>query len=191
MKVKKILKNDYKNWYKIVKDILLSEEFQKRKIFKHHEHETVYTHSILVSAYSYKIAKKCKVNLVNCSVAGILHDFYTKAWLYSPELEILEEKYRINFSNSKSKNKFLEKHGFTHPLSAAENSLEYYPKLVNDKILSSIRTHMFPLSIFTKYKFPKYKESWIIIYADKIVSLKDFPKIKEIPKYIGLVKSKK
>ena len=32
----------------------------------------------------------------------------------------------------------------------------------------------------------KYKESWIITYIDKAVSLKDFPNIKEIPKYLGL-----
>lgn len=45
---------------------------------------------------------------------------------------------------------------------------------------------MFPLSLFNKVKFPKYKESWIITYIDKAVSLKDFPNIKEIPKYLGL-----
>lgn len=45
---------------------------------------------------------------------------------------------------------------------------------------------MFPLSLFNKVKLPKYKESWIITYIDKAVSLKDFPNIKEIPKYLGL-----
>lgn len=57
---------------------------------------------------------------------------------------------------------------------------------MNERVENAILVHMFPLSLFNKTKFPKYKESWIITYIDKAVSLKDLPNIKEVPKYLGL-----
>lgn len=57
---------------------------------------------------------------------------------------------------------------------------------MNERVENAILVHMFSLSLFNKVKLPKYKESWIITYIDKAVSLKDFPNIKEIPKYLGL-----
>ena len=185
-----ILKEDYNSWYNIVKDIINDEEFQKRKYFKHHEKQSVYEHSILVSAYSYKIAKKHHANIYNSTTAGLLHDFYTKAWQYSPELEKLDEKYRANFKGEKHHTKLLQMHGFTHAIDASFNATTYYKDYINDRIISAIRTHMFPLSLLTKYKLPKYKESWIITLSDKIITLKDFPTLKEIPKYLGIRRKK-
>ena len=39
----------FEEWYEIVEKILLSEEFQKRKIFMHHHDMSVWDHSTLVS----------------------------------------------------------------------------------------------------------------------------------------------
>lgn len=186
--VKLILGDEYKEWYNIVKNILNNPEFLKRKLFKHHEKQSVYDHCVLVSAYAFKRAKKKRVNEKNCAIAGLLHDFYTAAWQYTKELETLDEKYRSNFIKKRNKKKFLEMHGFTHGIDAAFNTLEYFGEYSNEIIISAIRTHMFPLTLFTKYKFPKYKESWIVTMSDKLVTLKDFPKLKEVPKYLGFKK---
>lgn len=187
-KVKAVLKDDYNNWYSITKNIIIDSEYQKRKYFKHHEKESIFEHSILVSACSYKLAKKHHTNIYNSTIAGLLHDFYTYPWQYSIELEKLDSKYKEHFKENTKHKKFLELHGFTHAIDAANNASIYYEKYINEKIVSAIRTHMFPLSLLTKYKIPNCKEGYIITLADKIITLKDFPTPNEIPKYLGIRK---
>ena len=187
-KAKTVLKDDYNNWYSITKNIIIDEEYQKRRYFKHHEKESVYDHSILVSVYSYKLAKKYHTNIYNSTIAGLLHDFYTFPWQYTDDLSLLDSKYKEHFQKNNKHKKFLELHGFTHAIDAADNANIYYNKYVNEKILSAIRTHMFPLSLLTKYKIPNCKEGYIITIADKIITIKDFPSPREIPKYLGIRK---
>jgi len=178
------------SWYVIVKPILDHEEFLKRQYFKHHENQSVYEHSLLVSACAYELAFKYNANLENCAIAGMLHDFYTAAWQYSIELEQLDEKYREYFLPNYIKPALFKMHGFTHPESAAENTQEYFPQYINDHIKNAILTHMFPLSIATPNKLPKYKEAWIIQLADKIISCKDLPTLENSLKYVGLTRKK-
>lgn len=188
---KKLFKTeeDFYKWFNIVSVILNNEEFLKRKLFKHHETQSVYEHCLMVSAISYNLAVKFNANIVNCVIAGALHDFYTAAWQYSEELEKLDEKYKENFLPEKNRKKsFFKMHGFIHAISAMENSKEFFPELINYRIANAIATHMFPLCIFTRYKFPKYKESWIVTIADDIATFKDLPTIKELPKYFGIRK---
>ena len=151
--------------------------------FKHHEKQSLYTHSLLVSIFAYKYAKKHHADYKVCAIAGLLHDFYTHAWQYSKDLDNLDKKYSENL---KKKKKFSTLHAFIHPYEALINSNTYFSNLINEKVENAILVHMFPLSLFNKVKLPKYKESWIITYIDKAVSLKDFPNTKEIPKYLGL-----
>lgn len=54
-------------------------------------------------------------------------------------------------------------------------------------IENAIVTHMFPLSIFTKYKMPNCKESFLITFIDKKVSI-NMSNAKKLGKYLGLVK---
>lgn len=186
-----IYKNDefYKSWYKIVKKILKNKEFQKRRLFAHHENESLWTHSIKVSFNSYKFALKHGVNAKNCAIAGLLHDFYVRAWQDNIELEQLEDKYRDRFINPK-KEKFFEQHGFTHPEEALENSRKYFKKFLNKNIENAIATHMFPLSIFTKYKTPNCKESFVITYIDKKVSMNVLNSFNNILIYAGIINKK-
>ena len=187
-----IFKNDqyYKDWYRIVRKILKNKEFQKRRLFTHHENESLWTHSIKVSFNSYKYALKHKVNERNCAIAGLLHDFYTRAWQDSIELEQLEDKYRDRFINNK-KEKLLEMHGFTHPYEALENSRKYFKKYLNKNIENAIVTHMFPLSLFTKEKLPNCKEAFVITLIDKKVSMNVLNSFNTILKYAGLLKTEK
>ncbi len=183
-----IYKSDpnFNSWFKIVKKILHSTEFQKRRLFKHHEYESVWTHCIKVSFESYKFAKKYGYNEYNCAIAGLLHDFYTKAWQDSIELTQLDDKYRDYFIHPR-KLKLLEKHGFTHPIDALDNSKKYFRNYLNKDIENAIVTHMFPLSLFTKYKLPNNKTSLILTYIDKKMSTGTLISFKCILKYAGII----
>lgn len=140
-----------KEYYEIVKDILESDEFQRRKSFKHHGNITVYEHCLKVSKLAYKISKLFKnVDINSVIIGALLHDFYKEPWQSKPP----------------AKN-FFKKHGFTHANEAYLNVLKHYPEVVNKKVEDIITKHMFPLNI----SFPKYKESWIVTISDKIVSL--------------------
>lgn len=178
---------EFKDWYKIVRRILITKEFQKRRLFLHHENESLWTHSIKVSFLSYKFAKKHNINEYNCAIAGLLHDFYTKAWQYNSELEILNDMYKERFINKK-KEKFKELHGISHPIDALNNSKKYYKKYLNKRIENAIISHMFPLSLFNG-QIPRYKESYVITLIDKYVSF-NLSNVKEFSKYLGLKKIK-
>ena len=136
-------------YYKIIYDILKNEEFQKRKHYPHHGKISVYEHSLAVSKLSYDIAKKLKLDYKSAAIGGLLHDFYPNPW------------------PSNKQKKFFKKHGFVHAREAMENSYQYFPELMNDKISNIILRHMFPLNLCP----PKYLEGWIITLVDKYVSL--------------------
>ena len=77
-KLEKMYNNFNDEYKEIVKEILENPEFIKRKEYRHHENISVYTHSLMVSYYSYKIAKKMHLDYESTAIAGILHDFYYK-----------------------------------------------------------------------------------------------------------------
>ncbi len=134
----------------------------------HHQKESVWSHSIKVSFLSFKLAKKLQINTYNVIIAGLLHDFYTRAWQYSFELEDLDDIYKERFIKEKK----LKSHAIYHPIESLNNSRKYFENLLNKRVEDAIVKHMFPLSLFTKYKIPKYKESIIIMIVDRYVSLK-------------------
>ncbi len=162
-------KKNYNEYYKIVRPILENKEFQKRKNFPHHGKISVYDHSLKVSKISYNIAKKFKLDYKSAAIGGLLHDFYYKPW-----------------QNDLEKKKFFKQHGFIHATEALENSKNIFPNLMNEKVENIIKRHMFPLNITP----PTFKESWLVSFVDKYVSLQIFKEPKNLYKYIG-IKSKK
>lgn len=178
---------DYNEWYKIVKPIIESNEFLIRKKFTHHDN-SVYDHCKDVSYKAYLYVKNKKKHtdeeLYNVSIAGLLHDFYPYAWQNSVDLKNIDSKYST-YLNKRHYNIF-KKHGFVHARQALNNSRIYYGNYLNKRIENSILRHMFPLNIIP----PKYKEGWIITYIDKIETMKNRPKIKDIPIYIGIKRKK-
>lgn len=153
-----------------VKEILDSEEFQKRKEYEHHENESVYDHSMKVAYYSYLYAKKHNLNVRDISIGGLLHDFYYKPWKNNPE-----------------KIPFFKKHGFVHAKQARDNAYKYFPNLMNERVENIILRHMFPLNIVP----PKYKEAWVVTMMDKRSSLDVLRHPKEWPTYLGYTKKRK
>lgn len=180
----------FSSWLEIVKPVLESREFQKRRLFFHHENECLWTHLIKVSYYSYIYAKKHKLNEYDCAIAGILHDFYKEAWHDSPGMNQLEDKYTEKLRHPR-KLKLREMHGFIHPIEALDNSREYFPELLNKRIENAIVTHMFPFSLVFDEKLPKYKESLAVWYIDKKISWTNLPTPKNTLKYIGIKEKKK
>ena len=165
MKIISILKGTEKEYYEIVKDIIESKEFIKRKQFKHHGQETVYEHSLKVSIMSYKISKVLGVDYKSAAIGGLLHDFYYNPWQEDHE-----------------KKEFFQQHGFIHARQALDNSKKHYSKYMNKKIENIILRHMFPLNIIP----PRYVESWVITSVDKYVSLNVFNNPIDLPKYVGI-----
>ncbi len=171
----------FDEWLLYVEEILLSDEFQKRKLFPHHHNLSVWDHSILVSFKSFVVAKYFGASPRICAIAGLLHDFYTQAWLYSDELlKIDDGKYLSEF---KIKKPLFKMHGFVHGNDAALNVLEYFPQFNADRIINSIKRHMFPLTIIP----PKYREGYIITCVDKLNSVRELPSISVVS---GNVKNK-
>ena len=67
-------------YYNIVKGILNSPEFQKRKTYKHHDDCSVFEHCLSVSYISYRYCRKLKLNYRDAAIGGLLHDFYETPW---------------------------------------------------------------------------------------------------------------
>ncbi len=170
-----ILNPFFEEWFQYVKEILLNDEFQKRKLFPHHHNMSVWDHSILVSFRSFLMARLFNADLRICAIAGLLHDFYPWSWLYSEDLEELDDgKYLIEV---RTKHPLFKRHGFTHAKAAAENYIKYFPELENKRITNAIKRHMFPLNIIP----PRYKEGFIITTVDKINSVHELPSPTVIP----------
>ena len=172
--------NFSKEYIKIVKPILEHPEFIKRKEYKHHERESVYEHSLIVSYNSYKIAKMLGLDYKSAAIGGLLHDFYRYPWQ-------LTDQQRKELQIPPIKKGFFNQHGFTHARDAMLNAREKFPELMNKKIENIILRHMFPLTPIP----PKYREGWIVTYVDKYKSMNVLKSPKELPKYIGVKRKNK
>lgn len=138
-----------KKYYNIVKDILDDKTFCTIDNIEHHGTSRM-EHSLKVSYYSYKIARKLRLHYKETARAGLLHDFF------------------MSNEDRSSKDKFLST--FIHPKYAVINSKEIFE--VNELEQSIIRTHMFPINL----AIPKYTESWLVSLVDKYVAIGEFGK---------------
>ena len=171
-----LLNRSFDEWFLIVEEVLLHDEFQKRKLFAHHHDMTVWDHSIFVSFKAFLVAKYFGADQRVCALAGLLHDFYPQAWLYNAELEKLENgKYLKEYNVKKP---LFKMHGFIHASEAALNYVKYFPWLEDERITNAIKRHMFPLNIVP----PKYKEGYIVTMIDKWNSVHELPSITVVPK---------
>ena len=164
-----------KEYLDIVQNILDSDEFQKRKKYRHHENESVYEHCIEVSYLAYRIAKKYGCDSYSAAIGGLLQDFYPYPWQFTKEEA---ELYKI----PKKPRNPLKQHGFVHAREALENARKFYPEYLNPRVENIIIRHMFPLNLHP----PRYIESWIVTFADKYVSARVLKHPKSYYKYLGL-----
>ena len=135
-----------KEYKKIVKDIFRNVEFKKLYNIEHHGISRM-EHSIKISYYSYKIAKKLGMNYISVARGGLLHDFF------------------LDGDERDCKKKFLDT--FIHPKKALDTTINNFN--VNEIEKDIIVSHMFPIYL----KIPKYKESILVNLVDKFIGGKE------------------
>ena len=118
-----------KEYKKIVKDIFRNVEFKKLYNIEHHGISRM-EHSIKISYYSYRIAKKIGMDYVSVARGGLLHDFF------------------LDGDERNSKRKFLDT--FVHPRKALHTATNIFD--INEVEKDIIVSHMFPIYI----KIAKY-----------------------------------
>ncbi len=135
-----------KEYKKIVKDIFRNTEFKKLYNIEHHGISRM-EHSVKISYYSYKIAKKLGMDYVSVARGGLLHDFF------------------LDGDERNACKKFFDT--FTHPKRALITSMKNFD--INEIEKNIIVSHMFPFYI----SVPKYKESFLVNLVDKVIGAKE------------------
>lgn len=141
-----MLKRKNMTFDEIASVIINNNKYQSLKKDSHHG-ITRYEHLMRVSKYTYKITKFLNLNYISATKGALLHDYFNA----DEYLNIREmEKLRI------------------HPFLALNNAkYEYQLNLLEENIICS---HMYPIGCVK----PKYAESWIVSFVDKIVAIYEF-----------------
>lgn len=138
-------------FYEIISDIYEHEEFLKLKEFYHHN-SSIYEHVMKVSYFAYKACKVLKLDYQSAARGGLLHDFFLYDWRNHDVPDLPEDKF----------------HGIEHPKISFANAEKHFT--LNDIEKDIIIKHMWPLTLVP----PKYKESFIVSFADKYLASKEF-----------------
>ncbi|AWI03204.1 HD domain-containing protein [Clostridium drakei] len=148
IRLKLSLKIDFfsnKEYGKCVYDVIHHEMIISMKNYIQHGNTNCFEHSIYVSYISYMICKRLGLDFQSAARGGLLHDFFLYDW------------------HMKRPQKGL--HGFIHPNIALQNATKYFK--LNDNEKDIIQKHMWPLTI----TLPRYKESFVVLCADKYCTL--------------------
>ncbi|HHX54988.1 MAG TPA: phosphohydrolase [Clostridiales bacterium] len=148
-----VLKEKYPIEYKLIEkyaaDILESDGMLIEKSINHHDIFTTFAHSVHVTVVSLRIVNimKLKVDLSSLIRGSLLHDYFLYDWTNA------DKSHRL--------------HAFFHSRKAYNNArLDFdLNKIEADIILK----HMFPVTPIP----PKFKESWIVGYADTLCTVKE------------------
>ena len=138
-------------FYEAINDIYEHEEFLKLKEFFHHN-SSIYEHVEDVAYFSYRICKYLKLDHRSAARGALLHDFFLYDWRNHDLPDLPRKKY----------------HGIEHPAIAVANAKKHFT--INEIEEDIIKKHMWPLTLIP----PKYKESFIVSFADKYLSSKEF-----------------
>ena len=138
-------------YYEIIQDIDGHEEFVKLKDYFHHN-SSIYAHVQDVAHLSYRICKFLKLDYRSAARGALLHDYFLYDWRNHDVPDLLRKKF----------------HGIEHPRIALANTKKHF--FLNEIEEDIIKKHMWPLTLFV----PKYKESFIVSFADKYLSSKEF-----------------
>lgn len=130
-------------------DILVSDGMTIEKSIAHHGIVNTYDHSVHVAIVCISLVQKFDLNVDLSSLirGALLHDYY----LYK----------------APAGEKGHTSHLFLHPRRAFNNAKEDFE--INEIEEDIILKHMFPATPM----IPKYLESWIVIYADKVCATKE------------------
>lgn len=162
------MSDHYTQYYQVAKEIILHESFVKQKAYFHHT-SNLYEHAVLVSYYSYRLAKKLRLDTTSVIRGALLHDFFLYDW---------------RIEGKKVKKRLFRKHGFTHAKTAYLNATQYFE--INKKEKDIILKHMFPLNL----KPPRYLESWLVNMVDNVITFREYFKRKKVSGILAYIEEK-
>lgn len=142
--------SSYIEYEKCISDLVQNKIVCSMEQFMQHSNVTCLEHSMYVSYSSYLICRRLGLDYRSAARGGLLHDLFLYDWHITKP------------------NKGL--HGFTHPRTALENANKNF--CLNEIEKDIIEKHMWPLTI----RLPKYKESFIVSFADKYCALMEIIK---------------
>ena len=135
--------NEKEEFLGIINPIIVHEEFIKRldsKKYPHHGKISLGSHIVSDAIETYIISKKKnkkkkKVDIELAVIIAMFHDLYELPW-----------------QNNKINKRFLNKHGFAHPIEAVINAYMWYPEYFKDLtkarvIIDGIIHHMYPFPV--------------------------------------------
>ncbi len=131
----------YIEFYDTIKDVLEIEEVKNLATFEQHIGTSRLDHSLYVSYFAYKWAKKYNRDFKSAARGGLLHDLFHYNWWEESHPE--------------------GRHAWTHPKIALRNARELL--LINKIESDCIEKHMWPLCMSA----PLYIESYFVTFADK------------------------
>lgn len=146
--------DEYKN---CISDLIQNEAVCSMESFIQHSNVTCLEHSIFVSYISYAVCKRFGLDYRSAARGGLLHDLFLYDW------------HTTKLDNGL--------HGFTHPYTALENADKLF--CLNEMEKDIIVKHMWPLTL----KLPKYRESFVVVFADKYCA---FMEIIKYAKAVGM-----
>lgn len=147
------MKNVEQEYIDYITEFARSDVVKQMKQYIQHGDTTTYEHCLKVSYYSYKAAKKLGLNPKACAIGGLLHDLFLYDW-HDP--------------GHRADKEFVLPHGFTHSVVAERNARRYFN--IDERCSDIILSHMFPLTI---WKIPRYRESYVVLMVDKLISTKE------------------
>lgn len=145
--LQKIYSND--EFIQMIDDLLNNDTVKQMKNFRQHYETSCFDHCLIASYYCYLYGKKFNLDYVSCARAAMLHDLFLYDW-------------------RKKQDDRKGLHAFTHPKTAYENASKLFD--LNEKEKDIILKHMWPVTFF---RFPKYKESFVLTFVDKRCALNE------------------
>lgn len=138
-------------FYNCIADLINNKVVLQMENYIQHGRTNCLNHCLNVSYKSYKIARKLNLDYKAVARAALLHDLFLYDWHTAPKIKNI-----------------LKKHGYIHPQLALQNAQKNFK--LTSKEQDIILKHMWPLTI---RKIPKYKESFLVCFIDKYVSLNE------------------
>lgn len=133
--------SDDKEYIECIRDLIDHDIVRSMKNYIQHSNIDCLEHSLYVSYSGYLVCKRLGLDYRSAARGGLLHDFFLYDWHIGKPYRGL--------------------HGFKHPYIALKNANQYFH--LNGMEQDVICKHMWPMTI----KPPKYKETCIVIAADK------------------------
>lgn len=140
--------NHIRQFRRCIKDVAEHSTVQSMKKFPHHGKTNCFEHCRHVAYFNYKWCRALNLDYRSAARAGMLHDLFLYDW----------------HTHAKETGKRL--HGLTHPDTALRNALLHFRLNRTEKDI--IQNHMWPVTL---RHFPRTKEGWIIVLADKYCGL--------------------